>query len=102
MSRKVILLLAAILILSFSAAASAERSGKAVYESVCSICHASGAMGSPQFGAAVWKKLAKNGIDALVESAVKGTGAMPAKGTCSDCSEAELKAAVQYMIDSAK
>ena len=44
----------------------------------------------------------KEGIKELTEDAMKGEKAMPPKGGCSDCTEAEIKAAVQYMIDSAR
>jgi cytochrome c5 len=38
------------------------------------------------------------GIDALVASAKKGKNAMPPMGTCMDCSDAELKAAIEFML----
>jgi cytochrome c5 len=33
---------------------------------------------------------------------IAGKGGMPPKGTCMDCSDNELKSAIQYMIDNAK
>ena len=33
-------------------------------------------------------------------SAIAGKGGMPAKGTCMDCSDNDIKVTVQYMLDS--
>ena len=48
---------------------------------------------------AAWKVRAdaKGGLDGLVKSAIAGLNAMPPKGTCSDCSDDELRAAIQEM-----
>ncbi len=85
------------------AAAMAERSGADVYNTKCTVCHATGAAGAPKLGdAAAWAPRAAIGVDALVASATKGKGAMPPKGLCMDCSAGELKAAVQHMLDNSK
>jgi len=85
------------------AAAMAERSGADVYNTKCTVCHATGAAGAPKLGdAAAWAPRAAVGVDALVASATKGKGAMPPKGLCMDCSAGELKAAVQHMLDNSK
>ncbi len=82
--------------------ASAEpRSGEAVYSSKCFTCHATGAAGAPKFGdAANWgARVSARGKDGLYASAINGYNAMPAKGLCMDCSEDEIKAAVNYMLE---
>ena len=85
------------------AAAMAERDGATVYNTKCGVCHASGAAGAPKMGdAAAWAPRAAQGIDALLASAIKGKGAMPPKGLCMDCSDSELKASIQYMLDNSK
>ncbi len=90
-------------ILLTPAAAMAERSGADVYNTKCTVCHATGAAGAPKLGdAAAWAPRAAIGVDALVASATKGKGAMPPKGLCMDCSAGELKAAVQHMLDNSK
>ncbi len=81
-------------------------------EKFCTVCHAAGVAGAPKFGnAADWQvKLdsAAKGkdqaaqVDALVPIATKGLNAMPPKGNCADCTPAELKNAIQYMIDGGK
>lgn len=42
------------------------------------------------------------GTEALYEHAFKGLRAMPARGACVDCSDAELKAAVDYLVEHGK
>ena len=76
------------------------RSGKAVYEVSCMACHGAGVAGAPKLGdAAAWETRARQGMAMLLEHATKGLNAMPPMGTCVDCSQAELKAAISYMLD---
>ncbi len=74
--------------------------GQAVYEQYCLVCHRGGVAGAPKFRVeGDWTpRFAKADIDALTASVVKGMGAMPPMGTCTECSEADLKAAVEYMV----
>ena len=79
-----------------------ERSGEQVY-SKCQSCHDSGIMKAPKFGSLEdWAPRIERGIDDLLMVAIAGKGGMPPKGTCMDCSDNELRSAIQYMIDSAK
>jgi cytochrome c5 len=62
-----------------------------------------GVAGAPKFGdKAAWADRAKLGIDALTASVIKGKGAMPAKGGVASASDADIKAAVEYMLAAAK
>lgn len=74
--------------------------GQETYENHCSVCHANGIAGAPKFqDVADWKpRLAKRNIEELVASAIKGLNAMPPKGTCGQCSNEEMKNAVQFML----
>lgn len=74
--------------------------GQAIYEQYCIVCHRDGVAGAPKFrNADDWKpRLAKQNLDAIAAIVIKGLNAMPAKGTCQECSEADLKAAIQYMV----
>lgn len=83
-----------------AAASSGEaRSGKVVYDTKCFACHTTGAAGAPKIGdAAVWESRLAQGIETVYTHAIKGINAMPPKGTCMDCSDDEIKAAVDYMI----
>ena len=75
------------------------RSGEAVYTATCSSCHGVGVLNAPKSGnKADWAPRVKRGIADLVKVAITGIGAMPPKGTCMDCSEDELKAAIEHMI----
>jgi cytochrome c5 len=74
----------------------------ALYTQVCLACHVAGVAGAPKLGDKVaWAPRLALGIDGLTASAIKGKGAMPAKGG-STASDAEIKAVVTYMVNSVK
>lgn len=79
----------------------AARSGQVVYDQSCAACHNSGAAGSPRMGvAAVWQdRYDSKGFEMLVTNSISGIGAMPPKGGCMDCSDDEIEAAVQHILD---
>lgn len=82
-----------------AAAAGGARSGDDIFHSVCFACHATGAAGAPKFGdKAAWAPRIKQGIDTLLNHAIHGLRAMPPRGTCADCSDDDLKAAIEYMV----
>ena len=57
------------------------KSGEEVFKAQCSACHATGAAGSPKVGdTAAWAPRIKTGYEALLNSALKGKGAMGAQG----------------------
>ena len=68
------------------------------YEKSCKVCHGAGIAGAPKFKSPDWKVRMKVGINALLASSIKGKGAMPPKGTCMNCSDEELKSAIEYML----
>lgn len=79
------------------------RTGKQVYDTACAACHASGAAGAPKFGDAVaWKARISQGDAVLFEHVSKGFKVMPARGTCTKCTDAELKAAIAHMVAKAQ
>jgi cytochrome c5 len=85
-----------------AAPAPVADAGKALYETACLACHAAGVAGSPKLGdKAAWAPRLALGVDGLTASVIKGKGAMPAKGG-SAASDADIKAAVQYMVASVK
>jgi cytochrome c5 len=84
-------------------AGAALRGGAAVYQSACSACHASGAAGAPKAGdKTAWAPRLKAGVNSLYANALKGKGAMPAKGGNAALADAEVKAAVDYLLGLAK
>jgi len=85
------------------AAGGAARSGEDVYKATCATCHGTRAAGAPKFGdAGAWGPRIGKGVDTLYTHAINGFNAMPAKGLCMDCSEDEVKAAVDYMVENSQ
>lgn len=81
------------------AAASEASPGQAVYARACFACHDSGAAGAPKLGdQAAWENRVAQGIDQLLTTAINGKGAMPPRGTCADCSDDDLKGAIEFML----
>jgi cytochrome c5 len=84
-------------------AGGATRSGEEVVKAVCSMCHAAGVAGAPKIGdKAAWAPRIAQGVDVLVQHAMSGIRAMPPKGTCAACSDAEIKGAVEYLVSQGK
>jgi c(7)-type cytochrome triheme protein len=90
--------------LCFALPVLAEQSGKDVYTKVCSTCHATGLAGAPRLGnGGDWVPRAAKGVASLYQSALNGTPkGMPAKGGHMTLPDAEVKAAVDFMLASVK
>jgi cytochrome c5 len=74
--------------------------GDAVYKMVCSACHDTGAAGAPKFGdAGAWSARIAQGYDTLLDHAIKGIRAMPAKGGNADLSDVEVARAVVHLAN---
>ncbi len=90
-----------------AAPAAASGKGKETYDAMCFVCHTSGAAGAPKLGdVANWAPRLAKGIDVLHGSAINGFmgtgGMMPPKGGRPDISDEDVKAAVDYMVSTAK
>ena len=90
-----------------AAASSPGRDGQQVYQVSCVACHDAGIAGAPKLGdKGQWAKRIAKGLDTLYASAVNGVqgsaGAMPAKGGNPALSNAEVKAAVDYIVARSK
>lgn len=75
--------------------------GQATYDQYCAVCHRDGLAGAPKFqNETDWKpRLAKEkNVEGLTAVAIKGLNAMPPKGTCTECSDNDIKEAVEYML----
>jgi cytochrome c5 len=82
-----------------SAAPAAASDGKKIYETTCVACHGAGLAGAPKFGdKAAWAPRIKTGMPTLYQTAIAGKGAMPPKGGNLSLSDADVKAAVDYMV----
>lgn len=79
------------------------RSGEQVYNASCQACHTTGAAGAPKLGdKAAWAPRIQQGMDTLVNHALHGFKAMPARGTCGNCSDQEIRNAVEFMLSKAQ
>ncbi len=77
------------------------KAGEEVYKAQCAACHNAGAAGAPKFAdAGAWGARLKQGLDTLVNSALKGKGAMGAQAG-GDFTDTEIARAVVYMANSA-
>jgi cytochrome c5 len=84
-------------------AAAGSRSAEQIYKAVCTNCHQTGVAGAPKLGdKAAWAPHLMHGVDHLVESALKGKGAMPPKGGNASLSDDEVRAAVEFMVSQSK
>ena len=111
LSRKIVyLLMACIYVFSSSNANEIELAqlsegfdAQQKYMASCFACHSTGAAGAPKVGAgmaAEWEPRLEKGLDAVVQNAINGINTMPAKGLCFDCTDEDLRAIVEYMIES--
>ncbi|MBC6429200.1 MAG: cytochrome c5 family protein [Cellvibrionales bacterium] len=81
-------------------AAGEAREPQQIYDTYCMACHTTGAAGSPVLGDAdAWAVRLEKGLDSLYQNAINGIGAMPAKGLCMDCSEADIQATIDYILE---
>jgi cytochrome c5 len=86
-------------VLKDASGAAQVRTGEQVYAAQCSACHAVGAAGSPKFGdEAAWGPRIKTGFESLLNSALKGKGAMAAQGG-GEFSDYEIGRAVVFMAN---
>ena len=83
--------------------AAGAASGKAVYDKVCVACHQVSVAGSPKLGdKAAWAPRIQTGASALLQSVIKGKGAMLPKAGNPSLSDAEIRAAIDFMVSQSK
>ncbi len=83
--------------------AAAQAKGDETYKKACSVCHDPGIAGAPKLGdKAAWVPRIKTGVNALYASTIKGKGAMPPKGGNTATPDADVKAAVDFMVSKSK
>lgn len=77
------------------------RSGEQVYQGQCMACHGTGAAGAPKLGdAEAWAPRIKTGFEALLNSALKGKGAMAPQGG-GEFTDVEVARGVVFMANKA-
>jgi cytochrome c5 len=85
---------------NLAAGGGGARAGEEIVQSVCSACHASGAAGAPKIGdKGAWAPRIGKGLAGLLQTAIKGKGAMPPRGGASDLTDFELSRAIVYMAN---
>jgi cytochrome c5 len=74
------------------------------YSKTCAICHAAGLADAPKFGSSEdWAPRIAKGKEVLYQSSIDGLPpAMPAKGMCFSCSDDDLKALVDYIVENSQ
>ena len=74
------------------------------YQNTCYACHGTGAAHAPEVGDIIeWEIRLEKGLDTLVQNTIKGlNGMMPPRGLCTDCSDEDLNAVVDYLLDSSQ
>lgn len=83
--------------------AAAGAGGEALYKQACAVCHVAGVANAPKVGdKAAWAPRLQQGVPVLVQSVIKGKGAMPPRGGAGAASDDQLAAAVAYMVDASK
>ena len=83
--------------------AGSAADGKKTYDAACAMCHAAGVAGAPKTGdKAAWKPRIAQGKDVLYGSAIKGKNLMPPKGGAASLPDADIKAAVDYLVSQGK
>lgn len=86
-----------------SSGATAARTPEDIYNSNCMACHMTGASDAPILGnAEQWAPRIAQGTETLYLHAIEGLNAMPAKGLCLSCSDEEIHAVVDYMVENSQ
>jgi cytochrome c5 len=86
-----------------ASAGGAPKSGKDLWQGTCSGCHGTGVLGAPKIGdKAAWAPRIKKGMDVLKDHALHGFNQMPAHGGNASLSDADVAAALEYMVDQSK
>ena len=86
-------------------ATNAGRSGEDVYNGACMACHSAGIAGAPKVGDQLaWTDRIAKGMDVLYDSGINGVAGtgMIARGGCADCSDDEIRLAVDFMVDGSR
>ena len=84
-----------------AAGTGAAKSGEEIVKEVCAACHQTGVANAPKLGdKAAWAPRLKLGLDGMMQTVIKGKGAMaPRAGT--SLTDQELASAVVFMANQA-
>lgn len=94
---KKLLAMTAFAAMTLSVNVSAQEA-EAIYNKACNVCHSMGVAGAPKaHDTAAWEPRLAKGTDALLNSVKSGLNAMPPGGMCTDCTDDDYKAAIEFM-----
>jgi cytochrome c5 len=80
-----------------------QMTGEQLVNIRCSECHATGKGGAPKIGVMDdWRPRLHSGVENLVTSATRGHNGMPARAGMANLSDADLRAAITFMLTPAK
>ena len=79
-------------------ATDAAIDGEKLYAGVCAACHSTGVAGAPKPGSPEMAQRKEKGLDALMQTALNGLNAMPARGGRADLTDEQIQAVVEFMI----
>jgi cytochrome c5 len=83
-----------------------SNEGQLILTQYCLNCHAKKPLiplNAPTIGDSVaWKPRIKQGIDALFEHTAQGFNAMPARGGCFECTDEQLRLAIEALLPQKK
>jgi len=87
--------------------ARATDDGAAVFEDACASCHTGGFAGwwreAPDIDdKEAWSPLLVKGVEALTLATIEGIGEMPPRGRCDTCTDEQIRAAVDYIVEQAQ
>ncbi len=76
------------------------RDPEAIYNKSCQTCHATGTAGAPRLeDVEAWKPRIAKGMETLYTNAIQGFKGMPPRGLCQDCTDEEIRATVDWMVE---
>lgn len=78
----------------------APQEAARIYNETCVVCHGDGVGGAPRPGdKSSWEQRLSYGIEEVYLNAIEGLGpAMPPRGMCTDCTDDQMKAVVDFML----
>ncbi|MDX1901010.1 MAG: c-type cytochrome [Gammaproteobacteria bacterium] len=80
--------------------------GEKIFREFCASCHAAEPLidvPAPRINEKkAWAFRKKMGLPALLSITINGVGAMPARGGCFECSDAQLREAIVYILNSSE
>ena len=75
-----------------------------VYQARCYACHGTGGANAPILGDVIaWEIRMEKGMDTVIQNVINGlNGMMPPRGLCAECSDDDLKALTEYILEMSK